>query len=177
MDIYAVLGELIYIISNYEKGRIRARGFWSGNYVASLNESVYCMCAIIKLMQTPTNIQESELLYIKSFCKKKEGIIFPKGDITLLDNIANEVKTDSISAEYMDVILKMNSIVKECIVLLRERKRGYKERLSCLIKAFHNFPRVFIDNSKQTVYSINAKSIQVQDALLYASSYVDLDLL
>lgn len=177
MDIYAVLGELLYIISNYEKGRIKTRGFWTKKYTVSLNESLYCMSIILHLMRNPMSIQQSKLLSIKEFCKKNELIIFPQGDPTRLDDIVNELQIDNLSDEDASIIYKMNSIVDECIVLLRGKRTGYKERLSCLIKAFHNLPRVFLDCSKQTVYNINAKSIQAQDALLYASSYIDWDLL
>jgi hypothetical protein len=177
MNIYAVLGELLYIISNYEKGRIRTRGFWTRKYTVSLNESLYCMSIILQLMRTPTNIPQSKLLSIKEFCKKNEFVVFPRGDLTRLDDIVNVLQIDNLSDENDCIICKMNSIVNECIMLLKGKSKGYKDRLSCLIKAFHNLPRVFLDCSKQTVYNINAKSIQAQDALLYASSYIDLDML
>lgn len=170
---YAILGELLYIISNYEKGRIRTRGFWTRKYTVSLKESLYCMSIILHLMESPTNIQRSKLLYIKEFCRKNELVIFPQGDLTRLDNIITDLQIYNLSDEYASVICKMNNIIDECFVLLRKKSPGYKERLSCLIKAFHNLPRVFIDHSKQTVYNINTILIQPQEALLYASSYIE----
>lgn len=177
MKIYAILGELLYIISNYEKGRIKTYGFWSKKYTISLNESLYCMSIILYLMKNPMNIQQPNLLSIKEFCKKNEFVIFPPGDITRLDDIVEELQTDIITEEASNIIYKMSSIIDECILLLREKRTGYKNQLSCLIKAFHNLPRVFLDRSTLTVYNINAKSIQPQDALLYASSYINFDLL
>ena len=174
---YAILGELLYIISNYEKGRMKTYGFWSKKYTISLNESLYCMSIILCLMRNPMDVQQPKLLSIKEFCKKNEFVIFPQGDTTRLDDIANESQTDIIAEEDANIIHKMSSIIDECILLLREKSTGYKKRLSCLIKAFHNLPRVFLDCSKQTVYNINAKSIRTQDALFYASSYINLDLL
>ena len=174
---YAILGELLYIIANYEKGRIKSRGFWTKKYTISLNESLCCMSNILDLMKNPKNIQQSKLLTIKEFCYKNELIIFPQGDLSRLDNVANQLGANNLSDKDAEIICKMNSIVDKCIVLLREKNTGYKEQLSCLLKAFHNLPKVFIDYSKQTVYNINTNSLKAPDALLYASSYIDLDLL
>lgn len=175
MDIYAVLGEILYIVSTYEKGRIKTCGFWTKKYLISLSDSLYCMSIIIHCMKNPMDIQQSELLSIKNFCKKNECVIFPQTNLTRLDNIFNELQVGNLSDEDAFVIHKMNLIVDECIMLLRRKTGGNKKRLSCLIKALHNLPRVFLDCTKQTVYNINAKRIQAEDALLYSSGYIDLD--
>ena len=172
MDMYAVFGELLYIISNYEKGRIKSRGFWSRKYIASLNESLYYISIILQLMITPPPFQQATLLSIKKFCEQNELTIFPRGDLTLLDDIENATRTDDLRDEYVDIVCKMRNIVDECIVLLREKRKGYKGQIAFLIKSFHNLPRVFLDPSKRTIYNINAKPIHVHDAILYASSYI-----
>ena len=177
MDIYAILGELLYIISNYEKGRVKTSIFWSRKYIVSLNESLYCMSIILQLMKNPIKIQQSMLQPIKEFCEKNEFIIFPKGDLTRLDDIVNELEVDNIGDDDFEIIYYMCRMVDECIIVLGEKNKGYKKRVSCLLKAFHNLPKVFLNRSKETVYSVTAKSILAQDALLYASSYIDLNLL
>ena len=84
---------------------------------------------------------------------------------------------DDLSAEEVDIICKMNGIVDECIELLKSKRKGYKERLSCLLRALHNMPRVFLGRCEHTVFNIGVKPIEPSDAVAYASSYIDLDLL
>ena len=174
MDVYAVFGELLYIISNYEKGRINTRGFWKKKYIDSLNESLNCMSTIVQLMKSPSNIEQPMLLSIIHFCDRNICIIFPKANLKQLDYITMEFRSNFPHDEYADIINLMDRMITECIALLKRKNHGYKNRLSCLLKAFHNLPKVFLDSSKQTLFNINTNSICLKDANAYSSSYIDL---
>lgn len=175
MDIYAVLGELLYIISNYEKGRIKSRGLWNIKYMNSLNESLSCMSIILKIIEKPNEDHSAKLFYIKEFCKKNEFVIFPTGDLHLLDHIAKTSHEEDLDDEDVNIVYIMKRIIDECIILLQTKSKGYKLRLATLLKSFHNLPRVFLNRSPKKIYNINTKPITTRDALLYASSYIDLN--
>lgn len=57
MDKNAVLGELLYIVSSFEKGRIRSSGFWKKEYVNSLKESLKIMELLLSLQYNTGSLQ------------------------------------------------------------------------------------------------------------------------
>jgi len=67
----------------------------------------------------------------------------------------------------------MEDIIEQCEVLLSRKKRGYKLKLSYLLKAFHNLPKVFIDPTEKTLFNIGVQPVNCDDALSYAKLYIE----
>ena len=72
------------------------------------------------------------------------------------------------SAEYYDVLFHMHWILSDCINSVAKTRKGYILTISKYIKAFHNFPRVFL--------SLNDRlKISPSDAIEYSKSYLKFD--
>lgn len=72
------------------------------------------------------------------------------------------------SPEYRDIIFQMHLILSVCINSVTEKRKGYIETVSRYIKAFHNFPRVFLSIT-------NRSRISPSDAVEYSKSYLKSD--
>lgn len=72
------------------------------------------------------------------------------------------------SPEYRDIIFQMHLILSVCINSVTEKRKGYTETVSRYIKAFHNFPRVFLSIT-------NRSRISPSDAVEYSKSYLKSD--
>ncbi len=72
------------------------------------------------------------------------------------------------SPEYRDIIFQMHLILSVCINSVTEKRKGYTETVSRYIKAFHNFPRVFLSIT-------NRSKISPSDAVEYSKSYLKSD--
>lgn len=149
MDRNLILGELLYIIANYEKCRCTSSGFWSAKYIKSLRESVVVMEAITRLMEQDQSISENDLLPIIEFVGKEmihlpEGPDFDSMMQSLSDLCADSATWNDNQRELFELIKK---VILECETLLLHRKRGYKERIRQLLQVLHNFPCVFLSNN------------------------------
>ena len=171
-----MLGELLYIISNYEKGRVKATGIWGPRYKKSLQESLEMMSKIIELLAEDEDVSHEEMRPIMEFCRRKINIIFPANT---LDSINKDLmisltasKNRKLKASKSEVIFYMRKIVKKCFDLLDSKERGYKCQISYLLMAFHNLPKVYLDVTAETLCNIGVHSISEEDAIEYANSYM-----
>jgi hypothetical protein len=76
MDKNAVLGELIYVIANYEKGRVKPKGVWTKRYKKSLQQSMDILKRVTNLL-----IIQKKIVYLHEdiicLIKANIGTIFP----------------------------------------------------------------------------------------------------
>ena len=177
MDKNAVLGELLYIISNYEKGRIKTTGIWSKKYKNSLKKSLEIMQLLIYFLKTNKNITVEEMQPIFDYYKQNTYKIFPQSTIDFDDYISNDAKI-FLNTVYTDknaslrVVEYMESMIKKCDMLLDDKEKQYKVKISSLIKAFHNLPKVYLNPTAQTLFNIGIKPISEDEAIDYAESYI-----
>ena len=177
MDKNAVLGELLYIISNYEKGRIKTTGIWSKQYKNSLKKSIEIMQLLIYFLKTNENITVEEMQPIFDYYKQNIHKIFPQSAIALEDYISNDTniflntvyKEENVS---LRVVEYMESILKRCDTLLVDKEENYKVEISLLIKAFHNLPKVYLNPTAQTLCNIGIHPISENEAIDYVQSYI-----
>jgi len=176
MDKFAVLGELLYIISNYEKGRLKTTGIWSRRYINSLRESLEMMGRITELLAEDTDVSQEEIMPIMEFYRQNLNIIFPASESAWIgeDGLKElEVKKDqSQTAGREEVICHMRKILSECFDLLERKGRRYKYRLFYLLMAFHNLPKVYLDATAETLCNIGISAISEEDAIKHANSYM-----
>ena len=100
MDKFPVLGELLYIISNYEKGRVKATGIWGPRYKKSLQESLEMMSKIIELLAEDEDVSHEEMRPIMEFCRRKINIIFPANTLDSINKDLMISLTASIQSPY-----------------------------------------------------------------------------
>ena len=140
----STLGELLYIVSNYEKGRIKSFGLWHKKYVESLQNSLDIMIILTDLIDRGKNISEDEMLQLQKFIWKNRGTIFPnKINFSPLFMDDNDVSLSSNN--YKEVLKLISDIIFEIQTLLEVRTKKYKIKISYLLKALHNLPRVFLN--------------------------------
>ena len=73
--------------------------------------------------------------------------------------------TSDSSPEYHEVVFQMQKLLSSCIFELTQKKKGYLDRTSMYIKAFHNLPRAFLSITDK-------EKILPQEALKYALAYL-----
>ena len=162
--------ELLYLISNFEKGRVKSSGIWGRKYVNSFKKSLDIMSLLLNLMSRTRKITQDDIHILKHFMQKNDGVIFNcdyKESSLVFDN--NDL--DYTSKEYRNVINMMNEIIFEINNLLCTRPTNYKLKISYLLRALHNLPRVFLNPN----YSkISISPIAPSEALEAANSYLRL---
>ena len=68
--------ELLYLISNFEKGRVTSSGIWGRKYVNSFKKSLDIMSLLLNLMSRTRNITQDDIHILKHFMQKNDGVIF-----------------------------------------------------------------------------------------------------
>ena len=177
MDKNAVLGELLYVISRYEKGRITTSKVWRKKYIFSLKDALQTMEILVSLLKTDQEITVERMLPVIDYCKRNIHKMFPEPsvdlDVCFEDVSAVLFQKVAKNSENDTVIDLMENIVTECRALIERRPKNYKIQLSYLLRAFHNLPKVFLDPTKQTLFNIAAQPISRQEGIEYALFYID----
>lgn len=175
MDKNAVLGELLYLISRYEKARVPTGLFWKKEYIDSLKKSLDIMIVLVNLLGRKQDVMSNEIKPIIEFFQEYSTIIVKANtNFTTLfsDNSINLKNYCDNYIDYRPIYCLMNQIVNECKHLLGERKRKYKRKIYYLLMAFHNLPRAYLNSKAKTIYNIQEKPISVEDAMQYSISYL-----
>lgn len=165
--------ELLYVVSNFEKGRVKSSGFWSRKYVESLKSSIEIMALLTNLISTNKAISQDQMRFLCKFIHVNNGIIFSnEGNTKILLNEDDECAFSS--DDYENVTKLMNDIILEIQYLLSVKNENYKTKISYLLRAFHNLPRVFLVSNHATVFDLDIQPITQQEAIQYAFSYLSL---
>ena len=176
MEVCAVLGELLYIVSNFEKGRYKTEGLWSIRYKTSLRESLFFMLTIVQLIKKDICFSESTRGAIVCFYKKNINIIFHHSNfnIDVFADVLEKTYICSLADEQSCVIGLMEKILYKCIELqnMRFLKHKQKRELSLLLKSLHNLPRAFFDPSKHALCDAYVSALQPREAISFATSYL-----
>ena len=69
----------------------------------------------------------------------------------------------------------MNDIILEIKKLLCTKQKNYKTKISYLLRAFHNLPKVFIDPNNANIFNFGIQPIAQHEAIEYAFSYLSLN--
>lgn len=167
----SAFAELLYVVSNFEKGRIKSSGIWKRKYVKALKNSLEIMVLLTHLISTNKEISQDEIRFLQGFIHQNNGVIFSgEGNINAL--IDNKKEFGFSSHDFENVIKMMNDIILEIQNLLSTKTKKYKTKISYLLKAFHNLPRAFLDPNDATVFNLGFQPISPKDAIEYSCSYL-----
>jgi len=86
MDKNAELGEILYILSNYKKGKIKTSVIWRKKYINSLKKSLEIMKIMVALLRVNYTISAKEITPILNYYKENVGKIFPVSNVDI-DNL------------------------------------------------------------------------------------------
>ncbi len=176
MEASAILGELLYIVSNFEKGRFKTNKIWNIRYKTSLRESLFFMLKIVQIIKKDIHLSDTTIGDISHFYKKNINIIFCKNsfDIDELTSVLKNLYIPPLEDEKICVIVLMEKILNECITLHSKSFLNYKRKqeLSLLLKSLHNLPRVFFNTSKQILCDSYVSALQPSEAISFALTYL-----
>lgn len=177
MDKDAVLGELLYIISNYEKSRIPVSKFWKKIYIKSLRESIEIMELLLLLIEKEGDISVKEMVPFFDYYKRSKCPQFRLIGVDLKELMQDTSRIllvgNATHSEINIVIINfMKKIIIECNFLIKNKERGYKLKIYYLLAAFHNLPRAFIDTTKETLFNNGTRPISSEEAIEYSLSYI-----
>lgn len=173
MEKYSALGEILYILSRCEKGRINTHTFWNKKYVNSLNDSLKMMITLIDLLEKTGNITEKELIPIINFVNQNAGTIFPHPikTVPLLEQ-NNQLPLSLIDCT--EIMSLMRNLIIEVQELLRDKNKKYKIKIFYLLSALHNLPKVFLRADKITFFNIGVEAITTEEAKECADSRLEI---
>lgn len=169
----SAFAELLYVVSNFEKGRVKSSGIWNRKYVQSLKKSLEIMELLTNLISANKEISQEEIRFLQGFIHENNGVIFSgEGNINALFGDKNDFVF--LSNDFEDVIKLMKDIILEIKNLLCTKSKNYKTKISYLLRAFHNLPKVFLDPNDAKVFNLDIQPIAQQEAIQYAFSYLSL---
>lgn len=176
MDDYAIMAELLYTISNYEKGRIQVKKVWSKRYINSLKESIHIMKCIVAMMKRSDAMETIDIKILVDYVNKNEELIFSVGlGEKLLTTYETGVSFQYTSDDKKQEILQlMESILILCNKLLNQHKKDYKIKISYLLMALHNIPRMFFSNDKDTWLNIRISPLTFDEVRMCVHNYIEL---
>lgn len=179
MDKNAVLGEILFIISMYEKGRVKkASQFWSRKYIKSIYDSIIIMKTLICLIEKDQDVSFGEMLPVLKFVNNNVGKIFSERiDTSAIysDRARAVLEYDNTkSRDDKELIALMNKILIECEKILENRSSNYKQQIIYLLMAFHNLPKAYLDPSKTTFFNIGIRGISKSNAIADAYAYIEI---
>lgn len=172
MKNYQIFSLIAYMISNYEKGRIKSTSFWPKNYITSLYESIEILILLVDLISKNKDISNDNLSKLQNYIDNHYATVF-NNKLILVDYIEPNDNTFIVD-DYAQIIDLMYTILYKIKTLLYSRPNKYKFVISYLLKSFHNLPRVFFPQDTQDFLGIHISSISPSDALIYANSYFKL---
>ena len=178
MDIDATLIEILYIISNYEKGRFDTVKRWNSKYIKSIRESMQIMKYIMEMLYNKQYITTKDFLPIIQFYEKNIDVIFPDSKYDIKKLLVDETVFFSLDFDCgqqvsNEIIELMLNIIEECIYYLENKPQKGKIKISYLLKAFHNLPRAFMKPVSQTLFNLNTLPLAPDEALMYAKLYIN----
>ena len=167
----SAFAELLYIVSSYEKGRVKTSGLWKRKYVESLKKSLEIMSLITNIISSNKEISHNEMSCLKEFIYKNEGIMFIGiSNVEVLFDKKNSIVFSP--NDFKNTIVLMKCIIFEIKKLLCTKQKNYKSQISYLLRAFHNLPKVFLVSNYSSIFNLEIQPIDEKVAFEYANSYL-----
>lgn len=171
----AICAELLYIIANYEKGKIYSDKMWRKKYTVALNESVYIMKILISITKDKCNISDENISLLREFIIKNNGIMYivEQEELTALTNELQILLIDDIEYECTGVVDLMERIIDRISLLLCTRERNYKQKIAYLLRGLHNLPRSYFSNHEGVILDLNHLATSLNDALEWSEFWLE----
>lgn len=152
--------ELLYIISNYQKGKISFHRLWNRKYVDLIKETINILKKILILIKFRNKKLELEVLtYIERNRRFfwEEDEILDLSHLFFIDEKKECIKENIKYLEYMFLVLE------ESYLVLEKKEKKYKLKIYYLFMIIHNIPRIYIENDYNFYFNINMMPISYLD--------------
>ena len=155
-----LIGELMYIICNYDKGKTQKK-LWNKKLYHKLMTDVYfCRNFLEILYGAPI---DTNYFFSKFSVLEKEKIDqkFFMSEYGKMEEILKEGKVELTEKEKEICSVMLNEIIKIHLLLL-EKNKNHKTAIKNTFKAIHNIPKILID--AENCFFSGAVSCSVEDA-------------
>lgn len=175
MDKQFFLGEALYRLSVYEKGRCTpGKLWWKKKYVTQLVNSIGFMSEMIQSL-SDENITSRDYEMVKKIVENKELFYFNE---TLLNQLKeNNYSLSSIHnlSSYKEVNQLMSSIIEQLNYTVKSLNKKNKQKIWYLLQALHNLPKVYLRSQQELMLDYPSSPISCAIALECAQNYLKMD--
>lgn len=157
-DERSILGELLYVISNYEKAAICSLHWWKRKRIKRTKNSLRIMTDIVNYLDSYPKMNSNNELHSKIICYfEEQGQIivsneaFEKIKYNLKNNDFNSVRqtnNQNIENQMKYIIQRLNNVQHW------EFRKKAKNEMSAYLYAFHNLPKALISNTHDTILGV-----------------------
>lgn len=169
MEKYTLFGEILYLISNYEKGRCNPVKLWNSMYKKSLFASLTFMNRIVDSVFIETYVPPEELY--KILLEAKDKIHCDKDLLIKWTQIGSIPIFSNATVPYPDINQLMSKILLQSIAYLKKTNRHNKKEIWYLLHAFHNLPKVYFNGE---ISDLGNKLIPISPETALEYAYKDL---
>ena len=169
MTCNSFIGGLLYILTIYEKGKIRLDRIWRKGYIYSLIQSFEQMEKLINLLER-TDDCICDLQPIVQYIQHYVGIEL-EAQMSDIKNCNLSSKLPYTTGDLQKINALMRYIIEKCKLLLQRKEQNYKKRIFFLLEALHNLPRIY----QETTIVIGGIMIQpatIDDVIQWSSFYL-----
>ncbi len=155
------IGELLYVLGNYEKGRFSTVKFTTCSEKKRLRESLNIMSLMVDFLDDGRT-EHFDLM--DEFVKKNHGTIFSIS----FDDFLHSQSTCNDQESHPEAVQLMRTIIGQ-INDLNNKKIVFKQdriAISYLLRAFHNLPKVYIKSEE------GHSLLEDTDAISYARDWI-----
>lgn len=176
MDKFSAFGELLYIGFRYEKSRCKSRGLWKFGYKKRLTEHLEFLKSIINRLDVGEISDEDYHVFtnLKRLCENNKDL---KRIYFNDSSIENKLKSNLILNEtnnfnHQQTINNLMLELVEHLLLTLKSKPTDKAKAHMLLRALHNLPRFYF-NQSDSLYGFQNQGISFDDATEYSISNMD----
>lgn len=166
------LGEALYRLSVYEKGRCTPNKiWWTKKYVTQLVDSINFMDEMVKSV-SDENITAHDYEIVRKILESKKIFCF---DETLLNQWKeNNYALSSIHnlSSYKEVNQLMINIIEQLKQTIKSLNKKNKQNIWYLLQALHNLPKVYLSSRQESMFNYPVSSITFDVALECAKNYL-----
>ena len=173
MEKNAVFGELLYVGLVFEKGRCRSSGIWKRSYSKSLKKHIGLLREIAKCMQKEFDIENDNYLLRKVYneiqCDDILKKFYPFN--VAIDEVSKKnylITVCNNNNKHMKIIELMIKLFENILFELDKGFKKDKDKISRLVFALHNLPRVYLSKEECTLCMLGQDGINLDMALEYS---------
>lgn len=156
----SVLAEVLYCMSlRLKGGGVKAKKIWTKKHIKWLESILDVIDVSSALLKADRDITGDDILPIIEFVNNNSERLFGGTKIeigTFCDENGEMILHNNNDWDSLDdkIVSCMQRITAECRGLLKNKSKGYKDRVQQLLTAFHNLPRTYLSR----VYDPDIKS-------------------
>lgn len=166
------LGEALYRLSVYEKGRCNpSKIWWTKKYVTQLVNSINFMGEMIQSL-SDENITPYDYEIVRKIIESKKMLCFNEALLNQLKENNYDLSSIDNLSSYKEVNQLMSNIIEQLKQTIKLLNKKNKQKIWYLLQALHNLPRVYLSPRQESMFNYPSSSITFDVALECAQNYL-----